>query len=264
MPDSLRFAVPRWSCLARTGAPSAGGLFPFDPELAQLELGARSVIKRETRTEEERVQVESWFFEHGLDVLVAGSVVLAGRDEARLARARDAELAGDRDAVAVRELGALLGYPSCCIEAYLALPVRDDAALFSALLPSPPVPAPPETLWLIGPLSLLAHTPCSLVCPASYELGRSTLARLDRETPGFDQRWRALARRVHVIDDLGRALSFELEGTYGAGEVGAASRTFGNGVPCVEPCSPPDLARVRFVADHRGERARLVTPVSSS
>jgi hypothetical protein len=235
-------SVPRWSSLARSGAPAGESLWPFDPELAQLELSLRRVIKRETRSDEEaRVAVE-WFRTQALEVVQDGSVVLAAEDAGVLPLARALDAAGDRDAPAVRELGALLGYPSCCVERYLGLDLRDDAALFSVLLPSEPTPAPAESLWLVGALALVSHAPCGLSCAGTLALGRATLAALEVKYPGFAPRWRALAARLHQIDDQGRVFSTSAE----------VLEVVADPIPRTHVSAAAEAARVRWQADHRG------------
>lgn len=242
MPDRAR--VPRWSSLARSGSPAKGAIWPFDPELLQLEAGLRRVIKRETRSAEEaRVAVE-WFRSRGLDFIECGPVILAARDRPELDRARDLDAAGDRDSAAVRELGGLLGYPSCCVEAYLRLELRDDASLFDALLPRTGGPFAPESAWLLGPLALVSHAPCALDCEPTLALGAATLSLVEAACPGFRARWRHLARRLHLIDADGRAFSCATE----LDALELVCEPF----PRVVPCSAPAAARVRFRADHRG------------
>ena len=259
-------AVPKWSARARSGEPQGDYVFPFDPETAGLGRGLRRVVKREARDEAEAIEAETWLRQRGLLVQRLGQVVLGARDAGELARAVEAERAGDRDPSAVRALGEALGYPRCCVEAYLALPIRDDAALFDALLPAPgAAPAPPETLWLVGPLALVSHAPCSLDCAATRELGGALLTALEAEHPAFRERWRSLARRVHVVTTQGRALCLDALGDH-------ALR-----VQVADELLPPDARRVslpelvgmqlaiedgvltsedgaivaRFVADHR-------------
>jgi hypothetical protein len=234
--------VPRWSSLARSGAPKAGELWPFDPELAQLRAGLRRVIKRETAGGEELERARAWLAESALTVVVEGAVLLAGVEPQAVERAHGAHRAGDRAPDAVRELGALLGYPTCCVERYLALDVRSDAALFSALLPPETERAPPESLWLVGALSLVSHAPCALGCQRTLALGGATLEELERGHPGWSARWRALAARRHVIDADGRVFC--------AGE--DVSEVIATAVPRLAPASTEMVGRVVWTADHRG------------
>jgi hypothetical protein len=58
-----------------------------------------------------------------------GVVIFVGRDRARVREAQACEAEPDHD----RDLGRLLGYPRCCVEAYLAIPPpRSNAAVFVA------------------------------------------------------------------------------------------------------------------------------------
>ncbi|MCC6217609.1 MAG: hypothetical protein IT376_22310 [Polyangiaceae bacterium] len=196
--------MPRWSARARSGAPATGAIWPFDPELAQLELGLRDLVKREAGDDEDRRVARAWLSARGLALAELGAVIFAARDATTLALALEAERAGDRDPLAVRWLGARLGYPPCCTERYLAIPIRDDAGLFDALLPAPGHPAPPESLWLVGALGLISHAPCSLECEDTLRLGRATLAALDARYAGFASVWRGLASRLHTLDADGR------------------------------------------------------------
>ena len=232
--------VPRWSSLARSGQPGPDALWPFDPELAQLELGLRRAIKRETRAEPEAEVALEWFAAHALEVTRQGSVLFAATEQRALNRAAEADRAGDRDAQAVRELGELLGYPRCCVERYLSLGVRDDAALFDALLT--PGPAPVESLWLAGGLALIAHAPCGLRCAPTLELGRATLAALESKHPGFATRWRELATGLHQVDERGRVFA-----TLASGVLEILADPVPRVAPVREAPSP-----IRWSADHRG------------
>ena len=212
-------ALPRWSCLLRSGF-SCTELWPCDTELVALQLGLRRLIKRETREADEAEQAEQWLRSQGLiveryrheggsPVLVAAAtaqeVGSALVHESRSRRARDASAAW---------LGRALGYPRCCIEAYLAQPQRNDAALFNARVSTlPATPAPPESQWLIGPLALVSHAPCEPRCRETLALAAAVRDELERRLPGFHQRWRAVAARVVAVDTTGRAFALRLEGS---------------------------------------------------
>jgi hypothetical protein len=226
------------------------------------------VIKREALTEDEAAVSQRWLEGQGLCTLRAAErggdgqiVVFASvrKDECVLAAALEAALreAASKDK-ATLELGSLLGYPRCCRETFARLDIRDDAALFDALLPPAGAPpAPPESVWLAGPLALVSHAPCSLLCADTLQLARTLLMVLAAEHPGWEPRWRALAQRVHVIDMEGRcfALAVEAERITGADELVAP-----RGTELSPLCSPrPELVgkklaalSPRFVADHRG------------
>lgn len=126
---------------------------------------------------------------------------------------QDACRVHDGWAGAARFMGDALGYPRCCVETFSRARKRDDVTMFLDLLPPlPHPPAPPYSLWLDGALALISHAPCSLECPATLDLATSVLAELDRQTPGFASRWRALAARVHAMTAEGRVFAIAAEG----------------------------------------------------
>jgi len=201
---------PRWSAGFRSGAPTEASIWPFDPELSGLELGDRRVLKREPLDAGELAQDRAWLGGHGLclgQIALEGDrvVLFAAKDASTLDAALRIErrLRAQDDAEAVASMGELLGYPPCCREAVAALPRRDDASLFRALLPGmEAAPSSALSSWL-GPIALISHAPCSLECELSLGLARALLARLEFEHPGFRRRWIELARRLHVVTPEG-------------------------------------------------------------
>ncbi|MEZ4220088.1 MAG: DUF483 domain-containing protein [Polyangiaceae bacterium] len=212
----MRF--PKWPGRLRSGAPAPGGVSPADPELVGIRLGLRRLIKRECRDPRDAEVASRWLHQAGLSVLqvtpvaLDGQVVLlAAKEEALLGEALELELTARRhESEAAARFGTLLGYPSCCIESFAALQLRDDADLFRGLAGGPP--APVETLCMVGPLSLISHAPCSLHCEASVRLGRSLLDGLANTSPGFAEAWLELARRTHVAQASGELRSLRLDG----------------------------------------------------
>ena len=150
-------------------------------------------------------------------------------------------------------LGELLGYPNCCVARFVGLEVQDDDALLAALLPREPEAAPAETLWLVGPLSLVSHAPCSLHCDATRLLGEGLLAALGSAHPGFEAAWRKLAARVHVVTSEGVAFSLQLQDQRVAEAVRwrvpkRGEAPYGSAPTLVG--SPFDPGAYDFVADH--------------
>ena len=116
-------------------------------------------------------------------------------------------------AEAARWMGDALGYPACCVRTFARARKRDDVTMFLDLLPPlPHPPASPFTVWLDGALALISHAPCSLECEATLDLAAAVLAELDRASPGFSARWRALAARVHALGADGRMFALAAEG----------------------------------------------------
>lgn len=216
-----RMAWPRWPSTLRSGRPAPGAVWPFDPELAGLRAGLRTVIKREALTPEHAEQDGRWLAAADLRVRTTRSgngspgadppriVTWAAGDDAVLDEAIADEHAiggrGDAADSAVRRLGSRLGYPTCCIDRFVSLGARDDTTLASVLLPRLDGTAhDPLGTWLAGPLALVSHAPCSLDCAATRALAASLLAALDQDTPGFATAWRALATRMTAVDTSGR------------------------------------------------------------
>ncbi len=218
--------LPRWSSRLRTGQPVlARGLWPFDPELAGLRRGLRRVLKRECFTDDAAAADRAWLNAAGLTVVGIGTVEPDGRrvmfatdDETALTPALgDAEAALRRgpDADAARVLGAALGYPPCCVDAFVAATGHDDRALVAGL--DGATRASPLTVWLNQPLALVSHVPCTLACAATRDLAAEILDELETGTPGFAAAWRALAARLHVLDHRGRGLALVGDGALATG-----------------------------------------------
>lgn len=226
--------LPRWSSRLRTGAPAAGALWPFDAELAALRLGRRALLKRECFSDAAAAADRAWLAAAGLTVIAVGDVAPDGRRV--LLAARDAidpalvaaewAIQRDRDDAAARALGAALGYPACCVEAFVAAAGHDDRALLAALPAPAAAPASPLTQWLTQPLALISHVPCGLGCAATRDLAAAVLAALDAATPGFAARWRDLAARVQVIDHRGRSLALAGVGDLARGLTITAATAF--------------------------------------
>jgi hypothetical protein len=217
-------ALPVWSSRLRTGRPPlrdgrlAGSLWPFDAELLGLLGGHRALVKRECFTDAAEADDRAWLAAAGVALTRVGPVEPDGRrvllgglaPGAVTAELVDAELAVRRghDAAAARTLGRALGYPACCVEAFVDADGHDDRALHARLAPGAPRPAAsPLTVWLDQPLALVSHVPCDLDCAPTRTLAGALLLELDRATPGFAAAWGALAARVHVLDHRGRGLA---------------------------------------------------------
>lgn len=210
--------APRWSPYLRAGDhPQPGAIWPFDPEAVALELGLRDVLKREhlppllLAAERDRFQRRGWA------TAMAGASLFVGRERSAVEEAADTERAlhagGPAGDEAARRQGALLGYPPCCVAAYLRCRKYDDLTLYAHLLPPlPPSPAPALSVWLPGPLALVSHAPCAVDCAATLALAASIARGLESRRPGFLAAWTPLAARLHIIDVAGRALALDVEG----------------------------------------------------
>ncbi len=257
--------TPRWPSWLRSGAPPASGpgLWPFDAELVGLELGLRTLVKREHFTEVAADTDGAWLAGQGILVSRpdlprsdARRVTFGARSERALHDAQRLEgllARSETSKAASAELGRLLGYPDCCVEAHANLATRDDASLLDSCLPRFPYePASPLTLWLAAPLALVSHTPCSLRCKATARLASTLLTELDRRHRGFRHRWEHLARRVHVLDAAGRCFLLESTGNPDAprgAEVASATEL-------LVPSQGGDVDVMREHTTLRGERLR--------
>lgn len=198
--------LPRWSEVHRIGEPAP--LLPFDPEVVGLRLGLRRIAKRDELDDATAKQVEAWWHSQGLRTRRVDHCVFGALEETHLDDAEQWQRALATDEVtASRALGQALGYPSCCVDAYVALGSNDDVALACQLLPWDMPPASPLTLWLHAPLALISHAPCSLQCEPTQDLARQLLAGLEDRYPGFAKRWVDAAKRVHAFDAEGVAWS---------------------------------------------------------
>ncbi len=117
--------------------------------------------------------------------------VLIGRDPAQVTRAVDCE--ADRDD---RELGRLLGYPRCCVEAFVAAPFprRNVDLLVASANRTTARFAPRLNIVDFAVFHHISWTPCSFGCGLSLRYADAVAALLDRRHPGF---------RVQIDDALG-------------------------------------------------------------
>ena len=218
--------MPRWSSALRTGAPrlDGGGIWPFDAELAGLRLGTRRIVKRECATDASAAADRAWLERNAVHVRAAGQPDSGGRrvlfgalDAGLLGRdLDDAEraLREGRDADSIRWLGDALGYPACCVDAFIGAGAQDDLSLVATMLgPLPRPAAPPQSQWLNQPLAIVSHVPCSLECAMTIDLATALVGELERAHVGFASAWTRLAARVHVLTGSGTlAAGFEVDG----------------------------------------------------
>ncbi len=240
--------VPSFPLSLRSGKPAHGTPWPFDAESAALALGTRRAAYREARTESEALADERWLTSRGYLVERDGREVFAARAKSDLSQVKRAVKLGDFSE-RTEQLGALFGYPKCCIRAFARIRRRDDLTLFADLLPKHATPAPPHSLFVSSALALVSHAPCRANCAPTLELGRTLLDALESGSPGFSRAWLAFARRLHAIDVEGRCVAFTIAETTGdrltvrdAVEIVAPSP--GTSAPHVRPFAAPSILRV--------------------
>jgi hypothetical protein len=269
--------APRWPVTIRSGAPSdAGrGIWPYDAELGGLLLGRRRLILRESLSLALAERDAAWLASRGVLVRhgptsvgdpIGPQRLFASMEPAILdeAPSRHAEAcsADERFMGGARWMGAMLGYPSCCVERFVRVRARDDVTLFAELNPPlPHAPMSPLVGWLDGALALISYAPCSPTCGETRALAQALLDEIERRSEGFSDRWRALARRVHALTEDGRLLAFEAEGDL----VNEGAIRVGHAVELTPP-EGDDLSRLATARDDlegkelRIERGFLVAP----
>jgi len=125
--------VPHWPPSMRSGAGGAP-LWPFDAELTGLALGLRRLIRREwLASDPARAEDERWLASNGLSCRSIPAdedrvVVLASDDASVLETACALEPHVERPSpqweAAASQMGALLGYPPCCVRRFVAARAR--------------------------------------------------------------------------------------------------------------------------------------------
>lgn len=171
---------------------------PFDHEMALLERGVKRLVKREfANIEDRRLALERGFHVavaeggYGLDPKTAevrldwgAHLTLFIGEETATQQAVELERverhgSGDEREEAMTRLGELLGYPDCCVKAYLTQDDQGETATFERLLSDgdrEDLPAS-NNLFLLSQ-QLISHFPCDLSCRASASIGDLALEAL--------------------------------------------------------------------------------------
>ncbi len=198
----------------------------LDPEVLLLRAGAKQIIKKEGVPLADVDALVAHADEWGMAVHVARDreyglgardsmdragrgyvTVLLARDAGVLPRARallDAEsdlrapASAQRDAM--RGFGELLGYPTCCVAAYLAGPsspafARGTTGFYLDAYHRTAGPFDPHLNRFALDRALVSHAPCTYRCEPSVDLARTALA----EMTALDPR-----RGNRALDRIGR------------------------------------------------------------
>ncbi len=179
----------------------------------------------------------------------AGEVhVFFARDAATARRVADLERAFVRAergpdpmgaAVFAREMGRALGYPRCCIEAFVA--AGPDATLDDlhrqAHARSRAFWWPLNCLDPASPFRLIPHVPCRFDCEASLAMAQAVAARLDRLFPGLRGTAETLLSRLVLVLGSGRAVAWTVD----EGEDATAVN-----LRCVDRIGPPWRGRSKM------------------
>ena len=200
----------------------------FDADLFLLGHGLRDLARKEDVSARRRNELGAWAASRGLhlravatggpDAAARGlgasgesSSVFIGRDEASLDAAigwtRIEEAAGhvERER-AVRELGRLLGYPACCVDAFAAQPTGDDAASLGRLFGSTPLGTIDPLCNFLLPGSPVRHVPCAWDCGATHQAAREALRRAAQVAPAVAASLRALMSCALLVYDRFRVV----------------------------------------------------------
>ncbi len=100
------------------------------------------------------------------------------------------------------ELGALFGYPACCVAAFVAQRTRNDNSLNRYLTAARTI-APGPWPWELNELHLrlVAFYPCAYDCPAAQAVARATVAAIGNAHPAIPpQLATALTATVIYVD----------------------------------------------------------------
>lgn len=144
----------------------------------------------------------------------ARRALFVGRDRDRIAQAIEADLAktdeGDR------ELGRLLGYPRCCVDAFVATSRhRLNTDLHAATIERTRGPARPRLNALdLAVFHFISWSPCTFDCPWSLAYADAVAERLRRRHAAFVARIdEALAaHRLVLLDEVQLSLRGAFEG----------------------------------------------------
>jgi pyruvate-formate lyase-activating enzyme len=186
----------------------------LEQELLQLGLGLKSALKAEHVSAAQDAWLREEAARRELTVVAdrepepsnvgvspaLGTSLFVGRDPALLRELvaasrvqRNPQASSADKHAAIRRIGSALGYPDCCVEAYVAGREFPDQSLV-CLRPAFGTEGVADPLLdLAGNDELVSHVPCSYACQPSIALARETGAALEARDPAA---W--LARRARM------------------------------------------------------------------
>lgn len=133
------------------------------------------------------------------------------RDEGSAARAREIYLDPRGPSAHLREMGAMLGYPPCCVEAFAALEDRSNNSAIRYAAHARTVAQGGRFEPVLN--NLFAHVlpwfPCGYGCAPSAEAARAVLDLFAREDPGGSEALQKRLRRNVFYVDHARLVAFE-------------------------------------------------------
>lgn len=229
----LRQALRAWGGAGPGGALRIdAALLGVDPEIELIARGHKRACLKEAVL---RAEAEGLCRAYRAMGLVADIVELHGIEPGRDAHARGADyaiVAVARDQVsldevltaqrahasaqgkaAVEAMGALMGYPPCCVQAFLTQRTRGDNLDNERLtFRRAPDEALHPLLHRVGGVRLLSHHPCSPSCAGSIQIGEQILEALAAVDAEATDRARARMDRPVLFLDYQRRV--EVQGAW--------------------------------------------------
>jgi hypothetical protein len=144
---------------------------------------------------------------------------------------------------AIRELGELVGYPSCCVEAFAEQEDRANNSLnrycsWSRTVASQPPPSAPWPWQLNNLYTVVApFYPCTYRCEHALRWSVAALREMEREHPEQTEALRSLLARPVLYFDHDHQLVFDGRASGGIVEYGA-----------IALCGPPSRELASFAA----------------
>lgn len=229
-------------------------IFASDIELFGLISGLRPVAKKEGPDAEiimrraDELRADGWHVERNERT----GCVYVSRDAARARRLMELENqefdGGNPDLrrQTIHEIGLALGYPDCCVRAFAALPVQDDAHVMAAMIrrDGGVLDLPWQLNFLVPMTGPVFYYPCRFDCAASLDLADRYLAAMEGTSPGTTDRLRQQLARPMLV--AGRWDFLVLKGGVSADGrlIFSKFRTAGD----FHPVPPPTAAFQAFVS----------------
>lgn len=244
-PPSLGRSIEAWGLAAGLREVAFVTVAPDRVDAALAQFPGAHVERRERRV---AIGVQDrWRDDRALG---APQVELFIAHDPALAR-RAAALQADDPTRHAAELGALLGYPPCCVAAFIAQRARHDNSLNRYLIAARTT-APGPWPWQLNELALrlIAFYPCRYDCARALAIADQTLATIAAASPALPAELaRLLAATVVYVDHDHQAWLAPAPATHADGAVrlvgaGRGLRALGDRLAAAGPlpASAPDSA----------------------
>ncbi|MFO0658211.1 MAG: radical SAM protein [Polyangiaceae bacterium] len=189
-----------------------------DREIVQLDVGLREVIKVERASVGAAERAAAEFTARGYVARVfsdggnaqrsARAIAFVGRSRAAVDEAMAVEPNlvlpfGERDQL-VHRMGALLGYPSCCVDWFARTKDQDDATHIERLGSQQQGALSFEQNWVAVPIRLFSHFPCSPTCAATAKLAKATFAAIQAKSLEYATHLERALRTVSLASSADR------------------------------------------------------------